>query len=612
MTFKTKMEENNSTEKSIRLLQQVALISAVFAVLICVLIIVNYIQTRRADPLNSKTMMVLIERLKNNPEDDQLRTEIREFDLLARKAFFTNRWQVKTGGLLLFFSVVLIIICLQTIDLMKKKIPEMPVEEKESVWDIRMLKRNWIAGAGITLVTVALLFTVLSHNELAITLEAANLDDPSIVENSSGTGKLNKPANSEAAQLDKNSPGSEVINDSENKAVDDLKGGYPSWNDIKANYASFRGPGGNGIAFQKNIPVNWDGKSGKNILWKIEIPLPGYNSPVIWGDKIFLSGANDTRREVYCIDANSGKIRWNTTVEKITGSPAQAPKVNKETGFSAPTLTTDGRCVYAIFANGDLVALDMEGKKVWDKNLGSPKNHYGHSSSLIMFHDKLIIQYDQTGNACVLALSAKTGKEIWRTTRNVRVSWASPVIVNTGKRIELLLAADPYVASYNPETGKELWKLECISGEVGPSVAFANGVVFSVNEYAKLSAIQIGDNPKILWEDTEYLSDVPSPVATDKYLFLSTSYGTMVCYDAKTGKKNWVTEFGNQIYSSPVLVEGKIYLMDSKGVMHIFKAEKDFSLVGEPHLGEGSFCTPAFQDGRIFIRGDKNLYCVGK
>jgi outer membrane protein assembly factor BamB len=366
------------------------------------------------------------------------------------------------------------------------------------------------------------------------------------------------------------------------------------------------------VAYQKNIPISWDGKSGKNIRWKTEIPLPGYNSPVIWKDKIFFSGANENKREVYCIDLNSGKIIWSTAVVKIPGSPEQPPKVNRETGFSAPTVTTDGIRIYAIFANGDIIALDLDGKKVWDKNLGMPKNHYGHSSSLIIYKDKVIVQYDQTGNASVMALNGKNGEVAWKTTRNVRVSWASPILVNTGNRMELILAADPYVASYDPENGKELWRIDCISGEVGPSVAYADGVVYSVNEYSKLAAIKTGDAPEILWEDNEYLSDVPSPVATPKYLFLVTSYGVAVCYDAKTGSKYWVKEFGTTIYASPVLADGKIYLLNSKGTMYIFNADKTFSLVGEPQLGEGSFCTPAFTDGRIIIRGDKNLYCIGK
>jgi glucose dehydrogenase len=229
-----------------------------------------------------------------------------------------------------------------------------------------------------------------------------------------------------------------------------------------------------------------------------------------------------------------------------------------------------------------------------------------------MYRDKVIVQYDQTGNASVIALYGKNGEVAWKTTRNVRVSWTSPILVNTGNRMELILVADPYVASYNPENGNELWKIDCISGEVGPSLAYADGMVYSVNEYSKLAAVKTEGTNEILWEDNEYLSDVPSPVATSKYLFLVTSYGVAVCYDAKTGSKYWFKEFGTTIYASPILADGKIYLLNSKGTMYIFKADQTFSLVGEPQLGEGSFCTPAFIDGGIVIRGDKNLYCIGK
>jgi len=303
---------------------------------------------------------------------------------------------------------------------------------------------------------------------------------------------------------------------------------------------------------------------------------------------------------------------WKTVVENIRGTPGLVPKVSRETGQAAPTMTTDGRRVYAIFANGDLIALDTDGKEVWAKNLGAPVNHYGHSSSLTMYHDLLIVQYDQRGAASVMAFSGGTGEILWKSARNVQVSWASPVLINTGKRTELILAADPAVISYDPATGKQLWQNECISGEVGPSVAYAGGIVFAVNEYARLAAIQIGATPVLLWEDNEYLSDVPSPVATDDFLFLTTSYGTVVCYDARTGTKYWVREFGNIMYSSPMIAEGKVYQMDKNGIMHIFRADKVFTLIGESQLGEGSFCTPAFADGRIYIRGDKNLYCIGK
>jgi outer membrane protein assembly factor BamB len=602
--------------KTIRLLRNIAIVCTIFATLLCVLIIINYLQSKRTDPLNSKTLTILNERLKTNPEDQQLRDEIREFDLLARKAFFTNRWQVKTGGLLLFFNVLVIILCLQAIDYMKKKIPEIPPDKIDNFWSNRKINRKWVAGSGITLVLIALVFGFLSHNDLEKTLEKEKLPA-----GKSGSQELRKSGGQEVrrsgSQKVEITSDNQFISSSVITEKDTLAGqmaivqeGIPS-SDLSADWPGFRGPGGNGIAYQKNIPVKWDGKNGKNIKWKTEIPLPGYNSPVIWKDRIFLSGANENKREVYCIDLNSGKILWRTAVAKIPGSPEQAPKVNRETGFSAPTVTTDGIRVYTIFANGDIIALDLNGKKVWDKNLGLPKNHYGHSSSLIIYKDKVIVQYDQTGNACVMALYGKNGEVAWKTTRNVRVSWASPILVNTKSRMELILAADPYVASYDPENGKELWKIDCISGEVGPSPAYADGVVYSINEYSKLAAIKTGDTPEILWEDNEYLSDVPSPVATGKYLFLVTSYGVAVCYDAKTGSKYWFKEFGNTIYASPVLADRKIYLLNSKGKMYIFNADKTFSLVGEPQLGEGSFCTPAFIDGGIIIRGDKNLYCIG-
>ena len=603
------MTKPQSSAQIRRLLQNIAIISAIFAVIVCVLIIVNYIQIKFADPLNTSILKTLVDRLHGNSGDEQLRQEIRELDLLARKAFFTSQWQVRMGGYLLFFSLLVVVICLKSIELLQKTLPAVPPDEKTAFWVTRKINRTWVAYTGISIVVISLLLVILTHQELGKTLDKALEAIPDSSGSAIESAKGRQPIISQSGLN-----GDTLKMDSAGKKQNprEIVENFPSWQEITGNFPSFRGAGGNGIAYQKNIPISWDGKSGKNIKWKSEIPLPGYNSPVIWKDKIFLSGASENKREVYCIDLNSGKILWRTAVVNIPGSPAQPPKVNRETGFSAPTVTTDGIRVYAIFANGDIISLDLEGKKVWDKNLGSPKNHYGHSSSLIIYQDKLIIQYDQSGNAFVLALSAKTGEEIWRTTREVRVSWASPVIVNTGKRMELILAADPYVASYSPETGKELWKLDCISGEVGPSVAYADGVVYSVNDYSKLAAVEIADPPKLLWEDNEYLSDIPSPLATGKYLFLVTSYGTVVCYDARNGTKYWVQEYENPIFASPILAEGKVYLLDKKGIMHIFKAYKNYTKINEPQLGEGSVCTPAFADGKIIIRGDKNLYCIGK
>ncbi len=364
------------------------------------------------------------------------------------------------------------------------------------------------------------------------------------------------------------------------------------------------------MAYVKNVPESWNGETGDHIRWKTEVPLPGFNSPVIWEDRLFLSGAKAKQKQVYCFDRNTGEILWTAGVENVPGSPEKPPQVPDYTGHAASTMTTDGKNVYAVFFDGDIVAFDLAGKPVWSRNLGVPDNHYGYASSLIAYHNMVLIQYDQRNKASVMALDAATGKTVWETPRDVKISWASPVLVNTDRGNELILAADPFVIAYDPDSGAERWRISCLSGEVGPSVAFGGGLVFALNEYARLVAIKPGPEPEILWEDMDYLSDVPSPVATDQFLFAPTSWGMMVCYDIKTGEKYWEAEYDNSIYASPVIAGGKVFLLDKAGVMHIFKASAEYEELGTCPLGEGSVCTPAFAENNIYIRAEKNLYCI--
>jgi outer membrane protein assembly factor BamB len=584
-----------------RLLQRIAITAGLFALLICFLVLLNYYQFRRSDPLNTPALKVMMEKLKANPEDEQLKEEIREMDLLTRKAFFTSRWQIKTGGYLLVFSVLVVIICLQAVELMKPRIPVKPGESPPPFWEQRLLNRKWLIYSGLALVIFAIVLTLITHEQLGSDPEQklSESSQPPVVNHADtlGTSGINETVK---------------VNDSLKQDSLTMVASIPFADDaaMAKNFPSFRGYGGYGVTRAKNVPTSWNGKTGKNIRWKSSVPLPGYNSPIIWNDRIFLTGANATRREVYCYSLNDGKLLWQTVVEKIKGSPAAAPKVISETGHAAPTMATDGVRVYAIFANGDLVAMDMDGKQLWGKNLGMPRNHYGHSSSLITYRDLVIVQYDQSGDGSVTAFRGITGEQTWKTSRNVKVSWASPILVKSGGKAELILLAEPLMIAYDPATGRELWKNDCISGEVGPSAAYADGIAFSVNEYSKLAAVQAGNPASILWENDELLSDIPSPVATRDYLFLPTSYGTMACYDAKKGTKYWEKDFGTPLFGSPIVAEGKVFQMDKKGVMHIFSADKSYNPVGESQLGEGSSCTPAFTDGMIVIRGDKNLYCI--
>lgn len=634
------MEKTKHPETTIQLLNRIALISSVVAFILCILIIANYIQVKRVDPLNTPVMTIMLERLKNNPGDDALRNEIRELDLLSRKAFFTSQWQIRTGGYILLISVLIVIICMKWIEMITPKIPPQPEQKRDRFWELRKINQRWIIYTGIFLVLGSFILAFLTYSEIGKKLQiqaspselsadadvSANFEDPSTGQarsvkylpdlpepgyktSSSQTNAGNKLLPGQGDGTAASSPGDN--SSGQPMTALDLPA-YPSVREIEGNSLTFRGPGGNGVVSTKNFPVSWNGTAGTNILWKTKVPLPGYNSPIVWKDKVFLSGASTAKREVYCFATSSGEILWLTDVSAVPGTPATAPKVDRETGLAAPTMTTDGQRVYAIFATGDLVALDMEGKIIWSKNLGLPKNHYGHSSSLIMYRNLIIVQWDQSQGASLKAFDGATGELVWNSPRNVKVSWSSPILVNTGNRSEVILVADPCVASYDPSTGKELWRLDCISGEVGPSAAYSNGMVFVTNEYARTVAVNLEVQVKIAWETTDYMSDIPSPVANEKYLFLVTSYGVIACYDAKTGEEYWIHELDNNAYASPVLVDGNVYLIDKTGVMHIFRADKTFSMIAEPSLGEGSVCTPAFSGGKIYIRGDQNLFCIGK
>ncbi len=583
--------------------KKIVYFAAIFAIFISILLIINYIQYSKLDPVNAKLIENLVQRLNEDPNNEALREEIRTIDLLSRKAYFTSQWQIKMGGYLLLLTVILLVIAMQMTLFGKKEVEFL---EKEDTFFAQAKARKWIIYSAIGILFVGFISAFLSHQQLNNNFLAENT-------NFSKTKKEEKENNFKTELADEELADS-AFSDTITVQTDSLNiklSPFPTNKEIAENYPNFRGIGGNGIIYKKNIPTKWNGQTNQNILWKVKIPLQGYNSPIIWGNFVFVSGANDSKREIYCYEINTGKLIWKHQV-KISGSPSTSPKVTPDTGHAAPSLATDGRRVYAIFSNGDILAVDMNGNQIWGRNLGVLGNHYGHSSSLILFQDKVIVQYDQKQEAKVMALNTLTGKTIWNTPRKVKISWASPIVVNTGKQTEIILAADPFIASYNPYTGKENWKIDCIFGEVGPSPAYADGIVFATNEYANLSALKLGEKPEILWQSDEYMSEVPSPIATKDYLFLVTSYGLVACYGAKDGKKLWEHEFSNGFYGSPMLVNNSIYLIDIKGITHIFRASDKFNLIASNPLGENSTCTPAFSDGKILIRGKENLYCFGK
>jgi len=391
---------------------------------------------------------------------------------------------------------------------------------------------------------------------------------------------------------------------------------FASSDHILKNWTSFRGPVANGHAAHANPPLNWSVNEGRNILWKTKVPKHGMSSPVIWEDRLFLTGADDLTRQIYCFETDTGKLLWQHDVNGIAGSVHDGllPDVLDVTGFAAPTATTNGRYVAAIFATGELVCVNMKGERIWAKHLGIPKNHYGHASSLISHKNMLFVQYDQEDNSQLLAFDLASGNPAWQVKRGV-ISWSSPILIDNKGRMELILTNSKAVDSYDPKSGKLLWHVECLGGEVAPSATYADGVVCVANEGATASAIDVGNHgsgPKILWQWDEALPDAASPLVNEDFLILPTGFGVVSCLDVKTGKVFWEHEFDDGFYSSPILVNDRVYIIDLNGRMQIFKMEDAFELLGASDIGEDAYATPAFVGDRIYIRGLMHLFCIGE
>jgi len=378
------------------------------------------------------------------------------------------------------------------------------------------------------------------------------------------------------------------------------------------NYPFFRGEGSRGIAGGKDFPTEWNGPENKNIKWKITVPGTGKNSPVIWGDKLFITGAVNGKCEVYCIDKNSGTILWTGAASDFPGSSSEEPESDAEAGMAVPTSAVTENEVCAIFGNGNLVCFDHDGKLKWGKNIGVPQSSYGYSASLVIYDKLLLVQYDSQDKITISGFELSTGEQKWQTLRSGRPVNSSPVLAIFDGEPQVIINGNPNVSSYNPVSGEELWSLPGVSGDVAPSLAVNSKMVFAVTDYYNLIALRPGKNGSKVWEDNTFTPDVSSPVANDKYLFVSTGNGDAACYNAETGDTLWSHYFEDPFYASPIICDNKVWMLNRSGTMYIVEAGSTFKLISSSPLGENTDCTPVFSERKIYLRGRVNLYCISK
>ena len=561
------------TEKDISILKTISLIAGIFTIIVALTMVFSLIQLKAIDPLDNPALTGIKEQFDADPENALKAEQVRAMDLMARKAYFASRRQVETGSYFLLAGAIIFILCQQLISGNEKILPDIPGPKPDD-----QAQRNKKISYMLASVTVITGIAIVSSFMLR-----SNLPDLAIKE----------PGKSKAERVPRARTAA-------------------GFNPDGTNYPFFRGQDSRGIAGGLGYPVNWNGEEERNIKWKLMIPKDGKSSPVIWGDKLFVTGAEGTLCEVYCINKNTGEIIWTAAASGIPGEPSVIPEMDHDAGMAVSTAAANSDAVCAIFANGNLICLDHDGNRNWAINLETPENIYGYSCSLIIYNDLLLVQYDSNEKISLMGFDIASGEMKWETMRRGRAAWSSPVIGNFNGEPQVIINGNPYVSGYNPVSGTELWAVECMTGDVAPSVAVNSTLTYAVTDYARLAAIKPGRGASIVWEDNMFTPDVSSPVATDDLLFLATGNGDVACYDAIKGDTLWTYYFMDQFYASPVIADDKVWILNRSGIMNIVKADSKYELIAQSPLGEASDCTPAFSDGKIYIRGRRNLYCISE
>ena len=566
----------------------VAVVAALFCVAVATLLVANAVQMATVAPQESPALAALRDQYRAAP-GEELSAQVRALDLAARRTYFRSQWQNRVAALMLIVGAAVLVACLRGAGALEKRLPKPLPGEGEALRPVPRTTRIALTTTGAVLLAGALVAAFVADRLLPA--------DPAA---SAARGAAREAR--AAAREARRAGGSTQVT-----ALSP---------EVLANWPQFRGPGGNGVAGTVNPPIDWDGVTGKNVAWKVEMPLPGHGSPVVWGDRVFLSGADASTRAVYCWNARTGEHLWHVEIPTRAGTAIDAIDVSADTGWAAPTMAVDGKLAYAVFPTGDLVAVDFDGNIAWQRFLGIPAIRYGYASSPALFADQLIVQFDQEMNeqrprgGKLLAIEAGTGKDLWSIEREVTSSWASPVVADTPDGVRVFLNGTPTLSAVDPVRRRAVWAVDGMLGENGPSPAYADGRVFAASQLLSMVAVDVKSGEK-LWEVYDGLPDTASPVAGAVIVVMAASFGTVTALDAVDGTVLRLHELGSGFTASPIIAAGRVYALDKQGVMRIFSADRTFDLLASPALGEPTLATPAFVAGAIYIRGERHLYCIG-
>lgn len=397
-----------------------------------------------------------------------------------------------------------------------------------------------------------------------------------------------------------------------------------------ADWAQFRGPGGLGTSDETGLPVTWS--SSEYIVWKLELPGPGSSSPITSGDRVFVTcysgyglmpnegDQKDLLRHVLCLDRKRGTVQWQKQFEP------KLPEHNYEgegsyQGYAASTPVTDGERLYVFFGKSGVYCLDLNGKELWHVSVGEGINRWGSGCSPVLY-GKLLIVNASVESGSLVALDKMTGIEVWRA-KGISSSWNTPMLVNAKGENELIVSIQNNVVSFNPNTGAELWRADGVHRYVCPSVVSHDDVVFAIGGGSTSLAVRCGGRGEVtsthgLWRMSKG-SNVGSPVYHDGHLFWASDGGGFVCcQNASTGETVYQERLGQRagrIWSSPVLADGKLYIVSQHDGTFVVAAKPNFELLAHNIFQDDNSranASPAVSNGQLLIRTDRFLYCLGK
>jgi outer membrane protein assembly factor BamB len=382
----------------------------------------------------------------------------------------------------------------------------------------------------------------------------------------------------------------------------------------------WRGPSGQGLVAPGKYANFWSPTS--SVKWRAPIPGRGNSSPIVWGDRIYLTTAQESGRKLsmLAVSRADGRTLWETVIPQDG-----VEHVHQKNGHASATPVTDGRVIYASFGRHGLVAVDQHGKILWHRRFGVIDNYHGPAGSPVLYKDRIFLYQDHSGSsgqrAFVAAFDARTGKTLWETPRTETVGWGTPVVISAGERDELVVNSQRRVTAYDPESGRELWTVRGMTFEVIPTPVVGEGLVFASSGRAGPTfAIRPGGSgdvtsSHVAWSTPKGSPFVPSPMVYEGLLYLiNDMQSILTVYQARTGALVYQGRLGvaqrEGFSASPVVVNGEVFFTNDEGETFVVKAGREFKLLHKNTLGERTLASPALVDGIWYWRTASSLVAI--